>query len=687
MRPFFKELKEKLRDYLKPQPKRSKLEELKQIYERVELPERTRPFKPISWEYREFKRATLAERLPRTLYEKLCWLCEKLLPVDPDENTRKRMERAIKLAHLRITPRGAASLTLLSCGALSSLAFLLILSNLLFGFGLSLGYGLLLIALSVPLSYYLYTYPMRLERRFLARIGSELTLMILYMVIYLRDSPNLEGAVEFASRNLSGELADDLRKLLWDLEVGKYATIDEALIDYLLTWKTDRYFIEAIQLMRTALKEPEEKREVLLNETIDLVLSGTHDRAKEFSQQLKLPVMLIHALGILLPVMGLVMFPIIGIFLEVKGEILLIGYDVILPIVLYFFMSNVLETRPSTTAELSIGMHPEMPPQGKFTLGKFYLPILPFALLAGLPFFAAFLASYNAKSMNNLFPSLLFTLGMLSSLVTYFFLASFQRAKLRNEIRKIEGEFTEALFQLGNQVSTGIPIERAIERARENVGELSIKNFFDKILQNMRNLGMTFREAIFDPQHGAILYYPSSLIKSIMRIVCDAAKRGTEAASLAMLTISRHLKNIADTHERIQDMLSDVLSSLRFQALLLTPVVAGIIVTMATVIIGILNKLSTAVRGAAAGAGYIAPFLPWGNLNITPGEFQLIVAIYFLESTLLITSFSNWIQNGEDPIARDDQAWKTLLIGGIVYFFVLIASYVIFAPLAMGLTL
>jgi hypothetical protein len=57
------------------------------------------------------------------------------------------------------------------------------------------------------------------------------------MIIYMRSSPNLEGAIKFAAQNLEGPLAWDLRKLLWDIETGKYSSADAALVDYVYKWK------------------------------------------------------------------------------------------------------------------------------------------------------------------------------------------------------------------------------------------------------------------------------------------------------------------------------------------------------------------------------------------------------------------------------------------------------------------
>jgi len=685
----FGNLINKLKSGIKPKKKLKRREEILELYKKIQIPEsasRREMSSIISREYRIFKKEEMLSRKLTTVYEKLCKIAEGILKINPDKKTKEKIEKAIKIAHLNITPQGAASLTILSCFAICLIALILIITNLFIGIGLPLGRALLVFGFSVPISYYLYMYPMRLEKRFMTKIGSEVSFLILYMVVYMRESPNLEGAVEFASRNLTGPLAWDMRKLIWDVEVGKYRSIEEALINYVTIWVNDRYFIEAIQMLRSSLRQAEERRLMMLDEAVDLVLSGTREKAKYYSQTLKMPILLIHALGILLPVMGLVLFPILGIFLDVKSGILFIGYDIILPLILFFFILNILEERPTTFSKLTISENPDMPPPGKFMLklgeSAYFVPVVPVAVAVSAPITILGLWMYLQAPGNNLTQSVIITTGILTGFFAYYFLSSFQKVKLREVTRKIETEFTEALFQLGNHVSTGVPIETAVSRAIRSISGLDIKKLFQIVLRNMQRLGMTFSQALFDKDYGALLFYPSTLVRSVMRIVTDAASKGIQIVALTMTNISRHLKNIHETQEQIHDQLNDVMSSLRFQAFLLTPLVSGIVVTMATIVIKIMGHLSTTIANIKSQA-YMMPLMPFGQLAVTPGEFQLVCSIYFIETSILIGMLLNGIENGEDEIGRQSLTASILGIGFIVYVISLFITLTVFEPLTV----
>ena len=61
------------------------------------------------------------------------------------------------------------------------------------------------------------------------RATADLLLSVLYMVISLRITPNFENALLFAALNTTGTIGRDLKKIVWDLSLGKYESADEAL--------------------------------------------------------------------------------------------------------------------------------------------------------------------------------------------------------------------------------------------------------------------------------------------------------------------------------------------------------------------------------------------------------------------------------------------------------------------------
>ncbi len=638
----------------------------------------------ISREYRVYEEEERFSSLPQTIYEKACAASEKLLKIDPDKKTREQLENTISFAHLKVTPRGISSFTIMFALLVCIPSLLLMLLRIIGLPGLSFGYGMMALMLGLFFTYYFYTYPGRLKRRYESEASAELVTFVLYIAMFMRNTPNLEGAVRFAADNLGGTLGYEIKKLLWDVEVGNYLSMKEALSEYTTRWVKNRPFVESVELVITSLKQVGEKRILLLDEAVDIMLQGSREQARHFNQDLQMPVMVIHALGIILPVMGLVLFPIIAVFLGVSSMILFVGYDIMLPLILYFVISGVLESRPPTFSKIDISESPEVPREGKFRYGKREIPALPVALILGALIIGLGIFLYvdeinNTEKPEGLIAAMVISLGISVGFGSYFLLISNQRMKVREKTRKIEQEFAEALFQLGNQISVGTPIELSMAHSMDRIKNLSIRDMFEKALKNMRMLGFTFSQAFFDKEYGAIRYYPSKLIKSIMRTVVESTKKGVKTASIAMLSVSKYLKGLHDTQEEVNGQLNDTLNSLKFQSYFLSPLISGIVVTLAIIMMRILAQISERVAGLGnANVPFLSSF---GNVAISPFEFVMIVSIYLIETSFILSMFVSNIENGEDPIGRNDITGKSLIIGYVVFLVCMLITLAIFGPL------
>ncbi len=637
----------------------------------------------VSREYRLYKEEEQFRSLPKSIYERACKIAENAIKIDPDKKSREKLQETIDFAHLSVTPRGIASLTLgFTFFATVPLIFLMVLG--LFGLpGLSFGAGAMFLIVALFFTVYIHTYPTRLRRRYETEASADIVTFVLYIAMYLRNTPNLEGAVKFAAQNIDTTLGYEIKKLLWDVELGNFLSMENALTAYTKRWAKNRSFVEAVELMITSLKQVGPKRLDLLDESVNKILEGSREEARHFNQNLKMPVMIVHALGVVLPIMGLVLFPIVAVFLGVSSTFLLIGYDFMLPLILYFVITNILETRPPTFSKIDITEHPDVPPPGKFRMGKKNLRAWPIGFTVGAILIALGILLYfneaSAGTPEGILPAVVVGFGISLGFGIYYILLSNQRMKVREQTRKIEGEFAEALFQLGSQISGGIPIELSIEHSMDRIQNLTIKDLFQKALKNMKMLGFTFHQAFFDPQYGAIRYYPSKLIKSIMKTVVETTKKGVRTAAVAMLSVSRYLKDLHNTQEEVIEVVSDTLNSLRFQAYFLSPMISGVVVTLAIIIMRILGQIGERVTELG---NVNVPFLSsFADVAINPFEFITIVSIYLIETAFILSMFINSIESGEDPIGRQNITGYALIIGYTVFVGCMLLTLVMFSPL------
>jgi hypothetical protein len=402
--------------------------------------------------------------------------------------------------------------------------------------------------------------------------------------------------------------------------------------------------------------------------------------------------------------MGLVMLPMVSAFLSdvVTSEMIFYFYDLILPVIVLFFINKALGERPVGFAIPDISNHPDVPPKNKFflTIGKekrtfptFILPVIIFII--GLVIFGLYVYSVQGlpPSRNDVFGSLPIVLGLMMGLAGFFYLSSFQRVKIRDKIGSVEDDFTNAAQILSNLLSEGKPLELALINTSREMKSSKIHDFFAKIENNIRRLGMDVDKAIFDSEHGAILLYPSMLVNSIMRILVSTSRESTEAASMSMNNIGRYTKSLHQIDERIKDILSETISSITFQANFIAPLITGVVVGLSTMIFLILSTLGEQISSIAetggselGGVGGMNVNFILGFLNLSSAvnvwAFQPIVGIYLIIVVALMVYLINKIEFAGDNIYFMHRAARTLFIAVGLYTIIVSFTTLLFTGLA-----
>jgi hypothetical protein len=649
---------------------------------------------------RDFRIFKEKERKKLIWYEILCQLAGKTIRMKPDTKTRKELESAIGFTGLQIKPEDVMALIILTI-----LAFVF-LTVILVGLGIvSMIASMFVIVIGVGIAYYFLKYPANLLKAYRIEASSQVVLATLYMVVSMRISPNLENALRFAASNITGPLAWDMRRVIWDIEMGKYYSAADAMTDYIAKWKAENEeFAEALRLIRDSRNQPPDRGEKVLDEALNIILDGTKVRMKHYAQDLSMPVMIIHMMGIVLPVLGSIMAPLAAIFLSdmIRPEYLFISYDVVLPLVIIWFINNTLKKRPSTFSQVDISKHPDVPPKGMFgmRMGKktVMVPVLPIAILVAFMFILPSIIFFSSNpnlltssqgehTLESLLMSCLITMGIGLGLATYFILSNYQKMSIQGDIYSIESEFELALFQLGNRMSGGTPAELALEKSIDDVKDLKISGLFTAALRNIKSLGATFSEAFFHPKWGATKYYPSKLIENIMYMIVDISRKGFMYAADGMLTVSRYLRNIRETQEYIRELLSESASSMTFQAYILTPMITGLIVAMSQVIIVVLTILGQRLAALSSGdvpmdiSGGLFGFGSNAESGITPEIFQLVIGIYLIQVIIILAIFLTKIGQDDNKTAQWYLAGKMLIIGLIAYFMIAIGTTVVFGDI------
>ena len=196
---------------------------------------------------------------------------------------------------------------------------------------------------------------------------------------------------------------------------------------------------------------------------------------------------------------------------------------------------------------------------------------------------------------------------------------------------------------------------------------------------------MSVEQAIFNPKRGAIIYYPSMLIATSMKILAESVKKGLDVAARSLMSISQYVKNIDKISERLRDLLAEVVSDMKSNMVFLAPLLSGIVVGLAgmiTAIINTLTELMASISGGLEGAQEIGTI---GNIvkifditqMIPPYYLQIAIGIYLVQIIFILTDTLVLVDSGEDRLKKIYDLSRNLKRG--IWIYLIVAFITIFA--------
>ena len=675
--------------------------------------------------YQEFKQA-MTPQFSR--YERWCKALGSFFKIKVAEKDKVAIQKNIDTAHLNLTPSEVVVFAVVVLLGTLFGGFLLLVSLWLLLDAFSIMFAFLIFLLSIFLFYYFYKTPQRLAMQWRLKASSQMVPAILYVVIYMKHTSNFEKAIAFAAEHLQEPLSLDFKKIFWDVEVGRFSTIKDSVDHYLETWKDYSVeFIEAFHLIESSLYEPSEERRVqTLEKALQVILDGVYDKMLKYTHDVKSPLTNVYMLGIVLPTLALAILPLASTMLQgsIKAYHVFIIFNILVPFLVIYLTTNVMMSRPGGYGETSL--LEKNPLYSKYKSRKPYLIgvliMLPFLLVGLIPFFwrytnlplwlgmqrdysftqlgLSFLGEGGvfgiiedaAGNLVGPFGPLALILGLLVPLsIAFMFVIAYKMKTkelivARHKYREVEKEFTSSLFQLGNRIGDGLPAEIAFSRVAESTKGTSTEGFFRIVNQNIHALGMSLEQALFNPKRGAVIFYPSQLIATSMRVLIESVKKGLKVAAQSLMSISEYVKNIRKIDSRLNDLLADIIADMKSNMTFLAPLLSGIIIGLAGMITTILGALSSMFEAgtvgggvdSVAGAGGLQGVLSIFDITQMMPTYwlQIIVGFYLIEIVFILTTTLVTIKSGKDQLQTTSAIGKNLKVSIVLYFFVALIAII-----------
>jgi len=680
--------------------------------------------KKFSQSYETFRSSMMPEF---SRYERWCKSLGNFFTMKLGEKDDKRISRSIEIAHLNVNASEVVVFATMLMFLIMFGGALLVTGIWFLGGGLSLGLLFLFFLLSVFLFFFVSKTPERLAVKWRLKASSQMVPAILYIVIYMKHTSNFEKAVAFAAEHLQSPLSDDFRKIFWDVEVGKFSTIKDSVDNYLVGWKDySLEFIEAFHLIESSLYEPDEARRiVVLEKSLQVILDGVYDKMLKYTHEVKAPLTSVYMLGIILPTLSLAILPLASTMMggAIKWYHVMILFNLLIPFLVIYLTGNVMMKRPGGYGESSLLEKNPLYARYKSNVAywKGFFVGLPFILIGLIPFFwrytnlplwlglardytwaelgLGFVGGGYALGIVDPTTGVLFgPSGALSLVLSLFlpigiamiFIVAFKDKTKelivsRRKYKEVENGFTSSLFQLGNRLGDGIPAEIAFAKVSESTKGTATEGFFRMVNGNIQQLGMSLERALFDPRRGAVIFYPSQLIATSMRILVESVKKGLKVAARSLISISEYVKNIKKINNRLNDLLADIISDMKSNMTFLAPLLTGIIVGLSGMIATILGGLASMMESGGLGggeeilgAGGVSGLLNMFNpvLMIPTYWLQIVVGIYLIQIVFILTSTLVTLKSGRDQLQTTAETGRNLKRTMTLYFIIALGAIV-----------
>ncbi len=556
----------------------------------------------------------------------------------------------------------AAIITLTICTIIQQPLDLLLLAGLILSFVIVPFTAMNAIA-AYPSSYAKY-----------ARIQSlgDVPEILSYLVMSLKIVPNLENSVKFAATESKTHLAADLRKLLWDMEIRLYHGIDEALTAFSQYWgQWHEYLRRSLHLIKASICEHDEvSRSLTLDRALEVSLDGTKELMNKFVNALHQPTMILYSVGIMIPLSLVAMLPaasLVGIHLSLLEVFLL--YDVGIPIFVFIFMWRILLSRPAAFAPPRISpTHPDL--KNIHTLQEGCIALLIGGLIA-VPFVLS-LSSWSGifARIKGIIPLSLFLIWGITGGGSWYCLRVYTPYKrIRDGIKAMEREFSDALYVLGKRLAEDRSPEESIQFTAQAMVGTKISEVLAHTGYLLQTMNISLRDAFFHPEFGSLKYVSSDRIKALTRLIVEGIQKSQQAVSLSIIRIADHLRDLQDVEAKIRDMLNELTSTLRATTTVFAPLIAGVTLSITTLIASILSSVQSqfSVIPEDSSLSMLPISTAFSAQNIQPEYFILIIGVYLLELVVLLTRFTNGINEGDDRSLFMYSLGRTMIVAVVIF--------------------
>jgi len=413
---------------------------------------------------------------------------------------------------------------------------------------------------------------------------------------------SLEGAFSFAVKMGDGALSRRLREVVWEGLTGP-GSVMESILDFgaSLSDLNDHVRQSIYLLVSATFESTKAGMDRLMDKANDLVLRGVKENVDRYVSSLSVPTMILFSMGVILPVMLFALLPMLsavgsfdpasaslGMQPFIRIEMLAPLFILVFPILTFAYSRSVLSKNP---LRCSRPLEVHLDRWTLLTLIIWIFSIVSAALLVRVPHIT------------------LLAMIIPPSLALIWRLRGSHLTKIR--MSRMERDFNNALYQIGNRMLSGAGFERALEQtARSSEGSIFhayAMRLIHRSRMTRQNLG-----SLIDSDEEAI----PPMMRAALLTVWECARKDPAEAGKVALTLAQNMSDLRNSEMRIEERLSGIMDMMRHTSSFFAPLVLGITSCLLFIV------------GGQTGQ-------PLGVEGV-----MLVVGVYLIELCLIVTHFT-----------------------------------------------
>lgn len=474
------------------------------------------------------------------------------------------------------------------------------------------------------------------------------------LITNLKINPNLEQALSNSINFDYGISSRMSKKIMKKINSGVDINTKEEFSKEFKIFNDSKINLCVNSIISTMSVKNNIKRNILFSDSLNQLLSFMKNNAELFSRKIYTSVLMIFAIGTIIPLILVSIFPLIGLISGKMFDSYSLFFFLMLSVfIVNFIVDDLKKKSPSKFSQIIVNSKVK-----SINLIFIGLIIITFSIPSIILVFEKIL-SFKVNFFLREYSPFFFYASFSIVLSLNFFLKNRVLVKEKRVVQRIEDSLIDSFMVIGTRINEGHSIESSIKYAKDN-SEKDLKDFFRKVYDKISRLGVDLKQAFDFSVVSAKVF--SKRIKSMIDLLCYTVKKHSLGAGEAMIDMCNYYRKIKGVEFDMDNSLSKNTDMIKMTMIFFSPIVCALIINISKVINSFLGQNESMM------------FFSFNSIDVE--ILGLLISCYLLILVFILSNFYSFLKYGKDSIESEFELSKSLIIAFLTFTATLIISEV-----------